>query len=72
MSPELPPERQEELLGLFLDELRRAWAAARAAGADPAALRGIVAERRRRLRSGADDDGEDGVDDPPDLGRLGE
>lgn len=72
MLPELPPDRQEELLELFLDELRQAWASARAAGADPAALRQIVAERRCRLQSVADDDGQDGVGDPPDLGRLGE
>lgn len=72
MSRELSLEQRDRLVALLLDELRRAWVAARAAGGDPAALDRIMAERRRRLRSLVGDDGQYGVDDARNGPGLGE
>ena len=51
MSQELSPEQRRELLALLRRELRLAYEASLASGADEAALVENVNERRQRLQA---------------------
>jgi|tagenome__1003787_1003787.scaffolds.fasta_scaffold9347891_1 hypothetical protein len=60
----LSPEQRDDLRELLTEELRAAWRTAVADGASPAALAGLVDERRLAM--------EHLLDDPADSGGLGE
>lgn len=52
---EMPEQTRVDLVELLATELRRAWTAAVADGADPEELRRLMEERRKALEDDTDD-----------------